>query len=267
MSQNVQSRSAQNPVTLHPTELQVGFRCFAARLLPLIFVAAGFTVLPGCHDGPMYALKRVNPYYVMQWNQDRELGVTDHERREQLMKLSNQIGSFPVERQRYWAEHLTRIMKDDPSAEMRRLVVVAASRLKTNDAMPLLEKGLADTNLKVRMAACEGLGRRSEPSAAKLLAATYGMETDQDVRNAAIEAMGKHKGEIPIDTLRMALKEQDPATAHLAMASLRGVTGKDLGSTPQEWIAALEQQSPAATDPNGTSPKVRMASSEESVVR
>ena len=245
------------------------------RLIPilslLIFGSASFC-LTGCHDGPMYALKSVNPYWTMhEWRGDDELGVTDHVRREQLAKLSKQIGTLPLERQRYWTGHLNRIMLNDPSAEMRRLVVVAASRLKTPDAMGLLEKGLDDSNLKVRMAACEGLGRRQEPQAAQLLASTYGTETDQDVRNAAVQALGNHKGVVPTDSLRIALKDQDPATADLAVQSLRGVTGQDYGETPQEWIAALDKISPSnSTDPQppgSNSPEVRYASGESTLTR
>ncbi|TWU07712.1 HEAT repeat domain-containing protein [Stieleria varia] len=226
-------------------------------LLPLVALAA--MVQSGCHDGPLYALKSVNPYFTMkEWRKDAELGVTDHERREQLMQLADQIGTMPIERQRFWGKHLSRIMANDPSAEMRHLSMLAASRLKTPQAIELLEQGLDDESMKVRMSACTGLGKRPEPQAAQLLASAFGTETDQDVKNAAIAALGKHKGQIPMDSLRLALNDQDPATVSLAMSSLRGVTGKNYGTTPQQWIAALDKATPPT--PDGDDAKVRMAS-------
>lgn len=217
----------------------------------------------GCHDGPLYGLKRVNPYYVMgEWKRDRKLGVTDHERREELQLLADQIGDMDTKDQLFWGKHLDRIMDTDPSPEMRRLSVLAASQMKTPAAMELIELGLDDENLKVQMEACRSLGKRSEPEAAQMLASTLGTTTEVDVRNSAIKALGNHKGSIPVESLRLALEDQDPATIHLAMSSLRGVMGKDIGDDPQAWIAAIDQQA----TPDG-SDKVRIAEREGTTTR
>jgi len=40
--------------------------------------------------------------------------------------------------------------------------------------------------------------------------------------------------------LRLALADRNPATQNLAIASLRGATGKDYGDDPDTWIAALD---------------------------
>jgi hypothetical protein len=117
--------------------------------------------LSGCQDGPMYAIKAVNPYYALgEWKQDEAIGVTDHERRAQLSSLAESIDELPVERQKYWAEHLDKILENDESPEMRRLVVRAAGRLNDPSALDLIERGLDDESMKVRMEACNSLGRR-----------------------------------------------------------------------------------------------------------
>ena len=216
----------------------------------------------GCQDGPFYALKRVNPFFPMhEWKRDRDLGVTDHERRQELESLAGQIGDMNATDQAFWGTHLGRIMNNDPSPEMRRLSVLAASRMTDPGAMDLIEQGLDDANLKVQMEACRSLGKRPEPEAAQMLASTLGTTTEVDVKNSAIKALGNHKGSVPIDSLRVVLDGQDPATIDLAMSSLRGVMGKDLGNDPKQWIAAIDQQpTPEGNDqPAGGSGDVRLA--------
>jgi HEAT repeat protein len=131
---------------------------------------------------------------------------------------------------------------------------LAASQIKTPGAMELIEQGLDDENLKVQMEACRSLGKRREPEAARLLASTLGTTTEVDVKNSAILALGKHKGDIPVDSLRVVLDDQDPATIDLAMKSLRGVMGKDYGNDPKQWIAAIDNQRAPDSDGNPESP-------------
>lgn len=195
----------------------------------------------GCQDGPLYALKAANPYYTMnEWKKDEAIGVTDHERREQLASLTESIGSMSPDRQSYWTGHLQQMIEKDDSPEMRRLAVRAAGNLRAPSAMALIEKGLDDESMKVRMEACESLGRRTGDDAIRMLAATLGTETDQDVRHAAMSALANHKSPIAVDSLRVALNDRNPATRSLAMDSLRGATGKNYGDDPQVWIAALD---------------------------
>ncbi|WP_145387766.1 HEAT repeat domain-containing protein [Stieleria neptunia] len=226
-------------------------------------IAAVLCVLAcGCHDGPLYGLKRVNPYFTMrEWKRDRELGVTDHQRRQELQTLASQIGDMNTREQAKWATHLDRIIENDPSPEMRRLSILAASNLKTPGAIELIERGLDDESLKVQMEACRSLGKRREPEAAQLLASTLGTTPEADVKNSAIAALGKHKGNIPVESLRLALEDRDPATIHLAMQSLKGVIGKDYGSDPQQWIAAIDAQR-APAGPTADADDVRVADGE-----
>lgn len=195
----------------------------------------------GCHDGPLYALKVVNPYYSMnEWKKDEELGVTDHERRKQLTTLSETIGSMPANKQEFWSEHLEKLIENDTSPEMRRLAVRAAGNLRVASASMLVEKGLDDDSVKVRMEACKSLGRRTGEDSAQALASVIGTETSEDVRHAALAALSGHKNPIAVKALRLALDDRNPATRDLAVQSLRGATGKNYGDDPQAWIAALD---------------------------
>ncbi len=204
-------------------------------------IALVVCTLSGCQDGPMYALKTVNPYYVMsEWRADEKLGVSDHERRKQLAQLADTIHRLPSERQDFWAGQLTAMIENDESPEMRRLAVRAARKLSAETAIPIIEKGLDDGSMKVRMEACRVLGDRTGEEPVRLLAATFGTETNEDVKRAAIEALGNHESQTAIDSLRLALSDRNPATRSLAVESLREATGKNYGQDPEVWIAALD---------------------------
>lgn len=238
----------------------------AAARIALLFAVGITGLFTGCHDGPLYALKHTNPYFVLrEWRRDRALGVTDQERRKELARLSEEIGDMPAKDQAFWKGHLGRIVNNDPSPEMRRLAMVAASRIDDASAIDLIESGLDDESLKVQMEACRSLGVRKEPRAAQLLASTVGTTTELDVKNSAIAALGSHKGTIPVESLRVVLDEQDPATLDLAMSSLKSVMGKDYGNDPKQWIAAIDASAPVST-PDGDS-GIRFADREDETRR
>lgn len=197
--------------------------------------------LTGCQDGPLYALKVANPYYAMnEWKEDEAFGVTDHERRVQLAELAESIDRLPMERQSFWAGHLDKMIENDDSAEMRRLAVRAAGNLGGPTSLAMIEKGLDDDSFKVRMEACSALGRQDNAEVTRMLAATVGTETNQDVKHAAMRALASQSTPGAVDSLRLALADRNPATRDLAMESLRDATGKDYGDDPEVWIAALD---------------------------
>lgn len=213
--------------------------------------------LAGCQDGPMYALKTVNPYFVMkEWREDSAIGITDHERRTQLQSLASSIGRLPAERQNYWSTHLEQLMESDPSAEMRRIAVQAAGNMTDGSAVAIIEKGLDDDIAKVRMEACRALAKRTDESSSRMLAAVIGTDTDADVKHAAMAALGNHRNAIATDSLRLALQNRNPATRDLAIRSLKGSTGKDYGSDPEVWIAALDGK-PVEERPAGFTDRLR----------
>ena len=201
-------------------------------------------VAAGCQDGPLYALKEANPWFsVRQWGRDEAIGVTDHTRREELMSLAETIDRLPADRQAFWNSHLQQIYANDKSPEMRRLVVLAAGKSVDPSMLELVQAGLDDDSLKVRMEACRALGRRPEEDAARMLATVLGKTQDKDVRHAAIAAIGRHPGPVANNALKLALQDRDPATQTLVISSLRQSTGRNYGDDPEVWIAALDGES------------------------
>jgi HEAT repeats len=218
--------------------------CYRAASMFVVCVSLIFA--SGCHDGPLYALKTANPYFTLkEWKEDDLIGPTDHARRKEMLKLASSMGSLPDERQKYWLSHLEQIMKNDQSVEMRRLAVNAAGYMRDASGLNVVKDGLKDESSKVRMEACRALARTESDESTLLLAETAGIETDLDVRHAAMDSLAKFKSPIAVEALRVSLNDRNPATRSLAMKSLRGATGKDYGNDPQVWIAALDGKSPS----------------------
>ena len=209
------------------------------RCLPCILLLLVPAASLGCHDGPMYALKRVNPYFQRQWAADEKLGVTDHQRMQNLRLLTASIHRMPAAEQASWTAHLQSVLEQDPSAEMRFQAVRTLQHVPGDAALQLIAGSLEDESVKVRMAACDVLGSRSEPQAAHLLAETVNSSVDADVRLAAVAALRGHRGAIVNDALKMTLESNDPALRHAAIESLRTITGQDLGNETEPWLAYL----------------------------
>jgi hypothetical protein len=210
------------------------------RLL-LLPVALCCIAMCGCHDGPLYALKHANPYFVREWKKDEALGITDFQRRKELELLVRTIPKMSADERADWTVHLEKIVANDPSPDMRHLAVRAAETIEGPTALGLIQKSLEDDSLKVRMAACDVLGKRPEPEAAQSLAKIVGESSNLDIRQAALRAMGGHRGNVVKDSLKLALADRDPAIRMAAMQSLEQVTGEPLGtSDPDVWVAYLE---------------------------
>ena len=191
----------------------------------------------------MYAMKNVNPYYRWhEWRGDEALGITEHEGREQLAHLAENISDYDQAAQTKWLRALNHVMDTDESAEMRRLAVMAAGNVDGQSALQVLEKGMDDGSVKVRMQACRALGKQTNDENVLLLASAIGSETSTDVKHAAMRALQDQSSPKAVEALRLALSDRDPSTQNLAIASLRGATGKDYGDDPETWIAALDGQ-------------------------
>lgn len=191
----------------------------------------------------MYAMKTVNPYYRWhEWSADEAFGITEHERREQLAMLAENIGGYDPVAQAKWLDALSHVMDTDESPEMRRLAVMAAGNVDDQTAVQILEKGMDDDSVKVRMQSCRALGNHTADENVLLLASAVGSETNTDVKHAAMRALQEQSSPKAVEALRLALSDRDPSTQNLAIVSLRGATGKDFGDDPETWIAALDGQ-------------------------
>ncbi len=195
----------------------------------------------GCHDGPLYALKTVNPYFINQWKEEEKWGTSEVTRRKAIDQLVAAMPGLSEADQAQWQDDVRNLLETDESPHNRFLAVQAAKAMKGETGLQLLELALKDSSTKVRIGTCSALADRPEPRAGELLASAAGTDTNSDVRLAALRAMGNHRGEQISTALRGALQSDDPAYQLAAMNSLRQATGTDQGNSADAWVAYLDQ--------------------------
>ncbi|QDS87315.1 HEAT repeat protein [Rosistilla ulvae] len=209
------------------------------RLTPLAILAT-CALLAGCHDGPLFALKTINPVYRSQWAEDEKLGPTDAQRLEELQRLVASMPSLSDADQEYWLKHIEAILENDKNPEMRTHAIRALAGCRNSRVIDLCETQMTDESIKVRMAVCDVLGTRDESRSTQLLATTIGSESNEDVQMAAIAAVGKHRSPEAAQALKASLRSRNPAVRVACVESLGQCTGKDLGDDPQVWVAYLD---------------------------
>lgn len=142
------------------------------------------------------------------------------------------------------AEPYVRLYADKVQYEENPLALTAAIRALARHGGPehtvLVAERLRHESAQVRWEAAKGLQRLHEPEIVPVLLAVVRDESeDVDVRQAAIIALGQY----PEDRVFQALVSPTALDARelelniAARASLRTLTGHDLGSTPGDWLA------------------------------
>jgi HEAT repeat protein len=97
-------------------------------------------------------------------------------------------------------------------------------------------------NPVIRVEACRALGKVGLPEDATTLARIMMIDTLEDCRIAAIEAIGQLKAEDPriYQILLDGMDNDDPAIRLECVNSLRTLTNKDYGTDPAAWRRELE---------------------------
>ncbi len=92
------------------------------------------------------------------------------------------------------------------------------------------------------------LGKVGRPEDVTILAGVMAADNLEDCRIAAIEGIGELKAADPriFHVLIEGMDHEDPAIRLSCYRSLKQITGKDLGETPEPWRRELE---PQATPP------------------
>jgi HEAT repeat protein len=94
---------------------------------------------------------------------------------------------------------------------------------------------LNDKDAQVRLKAVEAWSQRPVGEAIPVLADTLASDTDIDIRLAATEALGKFRDPAAVRPLSVALEDTDPALQYRAVESLREITGREFGSDLDAW--------------------------------
>ena len=138
-------------------------------------------------------------------------------------------------------EPYVRLYRDYAVNERNQLVKAAAIRAlarhgEVADAR-IIAAQLTDENRQVRWEAARGLQRLHEPSVVPdLLERLRDPDEDVQVRVAAATALGQYGSDRAFQGLVGALEAPELAVNHAAAASLRQLTGRDIGIDPTAWL-------------------------------
>ena len=122
--------------------------------------------------------------------------------------------------------------------------MMVESKIDTPSSKMVLYAGLKDPENDIRVACCEAWGKQPSPEATRMLAETLSGDTDLDVRLAAAKALSHAGDKDAVKALGAALEDSDPAVQYCAVASLKEVTGKNLGNDVKAWQELAKQPDP-----------------------
>jgi HEAT repeat protein len=206
----------------------------------LAFGAVGCASLDGLFDGSA-------------WQKSAAADLPDvpspAERIAALRQLAGEGPGRDPARRRELAQALAEAFhrEQDPAIRVELVRALAAYPDEASDEA--LRSALGDTEVDVRVAACEAWGHRGNAEAVALLSGTLDGDLDTDVRLAAARALGRSKDPQAVAALGRALDDRDPAIQYRSVVSLQRVTGKDLGNEVGRWrqyVAAGLSDSPNA---------------------
>ncbi|MCA9193586.1 MAG: HEAT repeat domain-containing protein [Planctomycetales bacterium] len=180
-------------------------------------------------------MKRINPYFVSQWQKDRDLGPTYEDRIAELELLSSQIASMPAARQEEWAQNLQYLVSNDPSASLRAQAARVAGKISSDTATRVLNRASSDESMLVRMAACEAWKLRPDQAAQDMLLSMALTDEDSSVRQAAIESLSAFDNPGVLSTLEKLLDDSSPAIQFQTVQTLRQMTGRDYAGDFDSW--------------------------------
>ena len=140
---------------------------------------------------------------------------------------------------------------------LRAEIVRTMRKFPTPETLAAAQGALQDSETDVRVAACEALGRMGGAPAVTSLSETLRGDVDADVRLAAARALGDTRDPGAVVALGTALEDKDPAMQYRAVASLKTVTGKDLGNDVRPWQQFVKGEVPQPTPPASIADRVR----------
>jgi len=170
-------------------------------------------------------------------------GATADQRIQELQEQAKVAKAADGERQALFTQELIRKTLEEHDPRVRSELVAIAATFDTPAATAICKGGLEDPDERVRMKACEVWRRRGTDEAVQLLAARYRTDSELDVRLRALRMLGELENKAAIPVLAKALEDPDPAVQYRAVASLKKVSGRDLGDDVNKWRAW-------AADPN-----------------
>ena len=162
-------------------------------------------------------------------------GFTADTRIKKLAERSKAVKSESTQQQMEFTQDLVRMMLEEHDPRVRGKILDTAAEYDTSAATAICTGAMQDPNETVRIRACDVWAKRGGPDAVQLLATRFQTDADLDVRLRALKMLGELKDKQAIPVLARALEDADPAVQYRAVASLKQVSGRDLGNDVNAW--------------------------------
>ena len=162
-------------------------------------------------------------------------GYTADTRIKKLAERSKVVKGEPAQSQLEFTQDMVRMMLEEHDPRVRSQILETAAGYDTAAATAICTGALQDPNEMVRIKACDVWGKRGGDEAVQLLATRFQTDSELDVRLRALKMLGELKDKQAIPVLARALEDSDPAVQYRAVASLKKVSGRDLGNDVNAW--------------------------------
>lgn len=207
-----------------------------SALLVLLLAA----MLPGCakrFGGPW-------PFGSDETADLAKYGPVAVQRIDEIQAQAKKAAQADAGQQEAFTADLARRMQQETNCTVRMAIISVLTKFNTASANAVLYAGLKDPEPDVRVACCEAWGKRPGPDATRILSETLSSDTDHDVRMAAVKALSSAGDKEAVKALGIALEDPDPSMQYVAVASLRNVTGQNLGSDVNAWREMAKRDDP-----------------------
>lgn len=162
-------------------------------------------------------------------------GPTANQRIEKLRAGAKQAQAEGGGRSLEFTRGLAEQVLAEHDARVRCEIVAVAGMFDTAPALAICKGAMQDPDERVRTRACEVWRERGGAEAVQQLANRCRADRELDVRLQAIRMLGELEDDAAIPVLAEVLADPDPAVQYRAVASLKQVSGRDLGDDVNAW--------------------------------
>lgn len=161
-----------------------------------------------------------------------------------MQERAKKLAKASPQEQEVFAAEMARQMPNETDFNVRMAVIKILSHMDTSSSKAVLYAGMKDPESEIRVACCEAWSKHPSPETTRILAETLSGDTDLDVRMAAAKALSTAGDKQAVAALGRALEDPDPGLQFCAVASLKQVTGKNLGNDVNAWHQLAQQPDP-----------------------
>jgi len=174
----------------------------------------------------------------------KKYGPAPVQRIEEMQARAKKMTKASAQEQEAFCAEMAKQLPHESDCNVRLAIVGIMGTMNTPSAKAVLYAGMKDPEADVRIACCDAWAKHSDGPATRILAETLSGDTDMDVRQAAAKALASSHDKEAVAALGTALADPNPAMQYVAVASLKNVTGKDLGNDVNAWRQLAKQPDP-----------------------